>query len=346
MKLVFIWFLSLIIFAHSSAVIDKRVLICGVCKDIEKHIPLTFVSIDKLGDMFSDYRVVIYENNSTDKTKLLLKDWCKRNARVEIISEDLTDEDLAAFCCNTTDEGPFFRVERIAAARNVLLQRVMSEKYAHYPYIICIDLDLSLPFELDGVREVFESNTDWDAVFANGVDTEGKLYDWYAFRNQDYPVGPEILGDAWWKYDKRLTLGEKSPWYRVYSAFGGLGIYKRASILGCKYSAVVDNDLEKFYKRIIEDKKISKNFMMKKYFESKGSDLKLVKVPLPSSKLPKLPYSYGILLEENGSDFVWRLNSGVTQYPVVCEHVYFHASMINKGKDKLYINPRLKFYYR
>lgn len=53
----------------------------------------------------------------------------------------------------------------------------------------------------------------------------------------------------------------------------------------------------------------------------------------------------GIVLHSNLDPVIWRMSSGTFQYPSVCEHVPFHASMIVRGHDKLYINPKLVFRY-
>src|SRR6267154_3380068 len=78
-----------------AATIPEKVLICGVCKNVEKAIPNTLKSATELGTQFLDYRVIIYENNSTDRTKQLFQQWAKENQRVIFLSEYLSKKKLA-----------------------------------------------------------------------------------------------------------------------------------------------------------------------------------------------------------------------------------------------------------
>ena len=81
-------------------------------------------------------------------------------------------------------------------------------------------------------------------------------YDRYAFRDQNYPFGPELLGSFFWNevlnWPKGLFWIGKEEWIPVYSAFGGLGIYKRESFLKSSYSGVMTLDLEKYYRKIMD----------------------------------------------------------------------------------------------
>ncbi|MFV0339465.1 MAG: hypothetical protein ACK5MA_02380 [Parachlamydiaceae bacterium] len=41
----------------------EKILICGVCKDVELAVGPSIRNIEKLGKRFQDYTVIIYENN-------------------------------------------------------------------------------------------------------------------------------------------------------------------------------------------------------------------------------------------------------------------------------------------
>ena len=58
---------------HNSRVVlgrqkmaESTVVICGIARDVAKNIMATIARVERLGKMFLDYRVVIYENDSTD----------------------------------------------------------------------------------------------------------------------------------------------------------------------------------------------------------------------------------------------------------------------------------------
>jgi hypothetical protein len=56
-----------------------------VCKNVEKAVPNTIQSVNELGAKFVDYKVVIYENNSSDRTKELFREWAKDDSQVLFI---------------------------------------------------------------------------------------------------------------------------------------------------------------------------------------------------------------------------------------------------------------------
>ena len=64
---------------------ESTVVICGIARDVSKNVMATLARIERLGKMFLDYRVVIYENDSTDGTDVILKEWESQNYKVKII---------------------------------------------------------------------------------------------------------------------------------------------------------------------------------------------------------------------------------------------------------------------
>ena len=48
---------------------QSRTVICGLARNIATHLPGTMARIERLGSMFADYRVLVYENDSTDATR-------------------------------------------------------------------------------------------------------------------------------------------------------------------------------------------------------------------------------------------------------------------------------------
>lgn len=332
-------------YSCSASTIQEKVIICGVCRDVETRLPYSINIIEAIGDLFQDYRVIVYENNSHDKTVQILQQWQQKNPRINVNSETLTQDELNNAIINRTKEGSLFRPELIARARNIVLKKATSDIYSDYHYIIWIDMDFKIMPNLHGIREVFTSNKEWDAVFAYGVDPSNQYWDWYALRDNIDPLGPELLGHDWF-VPKKLTLRETDDWYPVYSAFGGCGIYKKSSITGCTYSALVSPDLEFVAQKIIAQEKEKHHTKIVKYL-SESSLLNLHKIfEQPTSKLPDIKDMHtGIILNKDKNPLIWRMNSFTYKYPATCEHVTFHASMIKNGHNKLFINPRMVFTY-
>jgi glycosyltransferase involved in cell wall biosynthesis len=323
---------------HAVAVPEKM-LICGICKDVEQAIPNTIQSATKLGVQFLDYRVIVYENNSKDKTKELFQEWAKNDRRVIFLSEDLSKKKLASQLKMKVRN----RTEMIARARNKVLDVVMQHEFKDYKYVIWVDLDILNPWDIPNIIDtILHPEQDWDAVLANGA------YDLFAFRDPEFPIGFELIGEKYWRYLDRMrlrfSLDPNSPWKQVYSAFGGLGIYKRKSIEGCRYSGVVTKDLETAVTTWLEKADCRKDVCFLDEYQqllSKAQIIDLDKDRLSDRK--QFPRELGIRLRnENGmGKIVWFSCTRKRTLPWTCEHVPFHASMILRGHDKIFINPRL-----
>ncbi|MBA2729053.1 MAG: hypothetical protein H0U49_12885 [Parachlamydiaceae bacterium] len=325
-----------------KSAIPHKVVICGICRDVETPLLSTMRIIEEIGNLFEDYKVVVYENNSSDCTPQLLQHWALRNPRVLARSEHITDQMYTKFIINHTWDNSIFRVERIAYARNKVLDIVMTDEYEEFDYLIWLDMDFETPPSYEAIIETFHSNLEWDAVFAYGIDRGGNYYDWYEFRDQVYPIGAELLGDYYWHLPKSLILSMNDHWHPVISAFGGFGIYKKSSMIGCRYSAVVTDDLSQVAGKIIDEGIISSHPIILDYLD-KIKLLPIVSLGLPKSGMPIIEdYDVGITLPYK-RNLVWRMNSGVQHYPSAPEHVNLHASMIIKGHGKFYINPRIIF---
>lgn len=325
-----------------SNIIPEKVVICGVCKNVQNPLPYTIKIIENIGSLFKDYRVIVYENNSIDSTVNILKKWQNKNSKIKFYSENINQKNLTKVIINKC-KGDFFRPELIARARNIVLDKAMSSEYEDFQYIIWMDMDFTIPPHLNGIIEVFKANKEWDAVFANGISPASGYWDWYAFRDNVDPLGPELLGHDWY-VPKHLSFNKTDDWYPVYSAFGGCGIYKKSSIQGCRYSALVTKDLEIAAKKIINT--LNTHPKILKYFADLNKLTSKIFIDHPRINLSDISDSkVGVILQNSNDALVWKMNSFTYKYPTVCEHVTFHASMIANGHDKLFVNPRMVFTY-
>lgn len=330
---------------YPQNVIHERVLVCGVCKDIEPQLPCMMKIMEKVGGLFDDYKIVVYENNSTDNTKNLLRNWMNNNGKVEIMLESLTQDELSQRVINRHDDGSFFKVELIARARNIVLNHIRSKKFDDYRYLIMFDMDFNLPPPAESIIEIFQSKREWDGVFAYGVGSLNQFWDWYAFRDYNEPFGPELLGYDWFG-PKHWSLFKTDQWCPVYSACGGCAIYKRESIKDCWYSGLVTPDLEEVSKKIMLELKESDHPVILKYLNDIKSLSFKANIFHPRVQLERITdRSVAIVLREAKDALIWRMNSFVYQYPVTCDTVAFHAAMILRGHGKLFINPRFILKY-
>lgn len=331
---------------QALAVIPEKVVICGVCRDVAKQLPHMIQNIEKIGTLFSDYRVIISEYNSDDNTPTLLYRWMRNNPKVSVQVVYIPNASFETWVVNITEDRKFFHPEQTAHARNGVLSNAMSQAYQDFSYVIWIDMDSLISPTLEGFIEIFQADREWDAIFAYGVDLTGSYKGCNAHRDSVYPIGSELLGDAWSNLNIRCELSETADWYPVYSAFGGCGIYKKSSIVGCQYSALITDDLEKLTKQLIAQGRSMQHPQIMKYLGDleKLSKIHCINYPFPN--LPKITDpTIGIITHEQNDPIIWKMNSFVYQYPAVCEHIPMHATMIINGHDKLFINPRLIMTY-
>lgn len=291
---------------------DKRILICGICRDVEKYIENTIENIEQLGSHFANYQVLLYENNSKDQTSFLLSEWARSNSRVSFTSETLSEENQ-----------PFHRTERLADARNKVLEMAREPKFCEYEYLLWVDLDFLSPWPIDEIIKTTQSPIEWGAVSVNGTFRNGLYRDRLAFRDTNYPFGPELLGNVFWKdlESSWFAFPQEGNWIPVYSAFGGLTLYKTKSILPFSYGGLANKDIEDFCGKII-----SKTSRASKY----------MKMYLNIIRCPRLLIKNKVPLVLNNQSY-----STIS----CCEHLVLYAAMAKKGFDKIFINPTMVLEY-
>lgn len=297
----------------------------------------TILSADWLGAQFADYRVIIYENNSTDRTKELFQKWARRNSRVRFISEDVPKEVLAQQfkmkICN--------RTEAIARARNRVLDVIMQDDFDDFKYVVWADLDFLEPWDVEQIiATIVYPEQEWDAVFANGA------YDLFALRDPEFPIGFELLGQIYWQkleeIRSRFSL-DPNVWRKVYSAFGGMAIYKREALRGCRYSGVVTKDLEKAVLGWLKVARAAQDVYLLKEYDALLSSAHILSLSQSRlSERDKFPAQIGIRFNNacGLGEIAWFSCTPEKTLPWTCEHIPFHASMAVRGHDKLFINPR------
>lgn len=335
MKFLWIFFFSFFGVLQATT-IPEKVLICGVGKNVEKAVPNTIRSATELGSHFADYRIIVYENNSSDQTKKLFQDWAKKDPHFIFLSEHLSKKKLK----KQLSMGRINRTECIARARNIVLDLVFKKKFDDYKYVVWADLDFLDRWDIESIVDtILHPEQEWDAVFAYGS------YDLFALRSPEWPIGFELIGPYYWSHLdviwKEFVLDKKGPWKKVYSAFGGLGIYKRDAMKGCCYSGVVTPDQEKVTIEWLAKAREKKNVPFLKEYEE--NLLKYPSIELTGKILANrdaYPPDLGLRLV--GGKITWFSCSQGATLPWTCEHIPLHASMILRGRDRLFINPKIR----
>lgn len=227
---------------------DSTIIVCGIIRDagetLERNIPV----IMEICQSFMDYKIVIYENDSKDSTKEVLNKWQKNDPNhVYTLLNDSVANTVNPKGKSTKGVNPFFsraRIERMATLRNFYMNYVWEKNWAA-DYMMIVDLDVAQIYK-EGVLDSFKSEINWDAVTAFGYSYSPRLKRRY---HDSYAL-------TMWKDQKKIQtektirilsekLGKLKPtdeWIRVFSAFGGLAIYKFDAIKNLRYLTMANDD--------------------------------------------------------------------------------------------------------
>jgi hypothetical protein len=306
-----------------------NVIICGVVKNAAANLDNNLKLAMQLGAMCTKYKIVIYENNSSDATKQILGNY-GTDEHFEIIMEDIDnavikrDSKIWAYTAVTGSDHPC-RIEQISNARNKLIAEIKdTTKYADYNYVVMIDFDAKffLPEGIMHSLHLIKENRK-RVVYANSLD----YYDYYALRSahSEYNLfGPELMGEFFWQKmnAKRLKINpESNELVPVYSAFNGIGVYDKDVFTAFQYDALITPATKAVYKQIAD---------------LHPNAYALLK-PILQNECSKF---YG---GERTPEFYWKNNSGYDK-PVICEHVAFNFALFQAGYE-IVINPRMLYWW-
>lgn len=226
----------------------SSIIICSIVRDAEKGLRKNLPVIEHLVSRFSDWKIVIYENDSVDHTKFLLHEWQKfAPDKIHIISEDTKSPHPTPKTVDT-NVNPFFsrkRILKMAALRNKYLDYI--ERHGWSPeYLMVVDLDVA-QLKLDGIIDSLSRPEDWDAITAYGYSLSPRLsrryHDTYALCEEGKETIPKTermirsLADTY-----AIKCKNESTLIPVDSAFGGLAIYRYGAIKGLRYTVENNHD--------------------------------------------------------------------------------------------------------
>jgi hypothetical protein len=208
--------------SNNNIILPYDVVIVGCARDIEKYLENTKQKLQMLKSLFRNTKIIIYENDSIDKTLDILKDWERENF-IQLI----TEKDVKGI-----------RTERLANARNILYNEAMKHNFDLY---IVIDLDNVIQdLSKESIISCFNLKEDWAMVGANQKDI---YYDMFALRTFDdwmpfdFAKCTEIKKKTnnYCLSDRIKNIPQDTQPIEVISCFGGFGIYKRKYIDNCFY---------------------------------------------------------------------------------------------------------------
>ncbi len=222
---------------------NSSIAICGLARNCAYKLSANIKFIDELRTCFKFLQVVVVENNSHDNTRAILDNWSVSYSNLVI----LDGESRLADSISDNNVNPYYSYKRIsylASLRNQYLNHIKSDGHA-YDYILVLDFDVD-KISLPGVLNSFEQRDNWDVACAYGYSISPRLqeriHDTYAmvlFGEENNPQQERPIKQL--QQDVRLNKISGSL-LRVYSAFGGLSIYKAGLLEGINYQALKNND--------------------------------------------------------------------------------------------------------
>jgi hypothetical protein len=231
--------------------IDKSVIICALARDCSDALKSNIPRIDRLRSFFRSSEVVVIENDSKDSTKETLLEWQRNSLDIHLLMDDHRTETLKNRDKNNRNPGTSVdRIQKMSTYRNQYLTWL--DKNGKNPdYVIIVDIDV-LSFSIEGIlNSIIYAPANWGGLFANGY-TDSRIrskifhrlyHDLYAFSEKKPISGTYLTHAEMFKNSKAINRKLKSSSYLpVFSAFGGIGIYKFEAIKGLRYEAIKNND--------------------------------------------------------------------------------------------------------
>jgi len=218
---------------------NSSVSICSIVRDCQDNLKKNIDRIERLRALFNSSEVIVFENDSKDKTRQILIDWQKNAQNVNIFYDDFGSLTIPPI--NPNHGNRYFsitRIKKMAQYRNMYID-FLNNSGSHRDFILVIDLDIS-NFSINGVIHSFSMHKIWDCITANGKSVSNKMrnqyHDSYALiefgRINDIQTEKTIFSNR----SKYSFLKPGLPLFPVDSAYGGLAIYKWNAFQNIKYS--------------------------------------------------------------------------------------------------------------
>lgn len=143
-------------------------VITGLARDIEQNIGKNLHRLAFIGAAFGDFRIVVFENDSSDSTREVILAASKLDPRISLVPcpEDPSCRlNLAAAAGKGLLSGD--RFIKMAEFRNRSLDHIR-QTHPTFDLLLVVDLDLAGPISRDGLVTSL-TYEDWDAMSAVGL---------------------------------------------------------------------------------------------------------------------------------------------------------------------------------
>lgn len=147
---------------------NQKIVIAGLARDIIDKLKINIDRMVFIGSHFEDYRIVIFENDSTDGTRDFIKQKSMINPKIEVIKCcDLCSCECKLKLLPAIEGGALGknRIDKLTTFRNIYLNYTR-KNYSHFDLLLVMDLDNEGPCSIDGIMHSI-SFDDWDAIASN-----------------------------------------------------------------------------------------------------------------------------------------------------------------------------------
>ena len=232
--------------------------ICGPVKNVGPYIEKVLENMEKIGEIFDDYKILIYYDASSDDTLEKLKNYQLKNPKM-------------IFYVNKQNTTPY-RTHNIANARNYCLNYIKQNKEL-YPYFIMMDCDdvNCKECEPEIIRKYLKRE-DWDALSFN---TTPKYYDiWglsiypYCFSYNHFENNDIFYGIIQTYIVGLLNSLPKDKLLACISSFNGFSIYKTPKFMNTYYDGRIRKDLIPSRNMVAHKAYAKSGLVYKKYITS------------------------------------------------------------------------------
>lgn len=227
---------------------ESSIIICSIVRNAERGLKNNIPVINEFCKYFSNYKVIVYENDSTDNTKIILTSWMRDDPKhITVLSND-TDAKKTIPSYNEINCNPFFsykRIEKMVFYRNKYLDYIKQHNL-QAEYLMVVDLDVASLY-LDAILSSFDVNVpEWDAVTAMGYSRspvfKKRYHDTYALVEIGMENTPQTEKSIFTSSLRIMKKIHDNRWLRVFSAFGGLAIYRFEKIKNLRYKVIENGD--------------------------------------------------------------------------------------------------------
>ena len=213
-----------------------KTYICGCAKDVGSYLDDVFNNIGFMGELFDDFHIIIYYDESDDNTLVKLNEYYEyyQSKMTVLIGEDpLTN----------------VRTQNIANARNGILTKIKELNHDDFQYFIMMDMDevCSSKFNkqaLDNYLQYERTNNplSWDALSFNRImyyDLWALSIDPYGFSCNHYEnthkVKNQMVHFLKEELGKVVLKNPNTGLLPCISAFNGFAIYRKNKFVNIKY---------------------------------------------------------------------------------------------------------------